>query len=207
MDALEKAGTEHGFRGDDVDGVEVWELREQLVISRPEAIRVGHAIGHREDDARQRARTLPGVWFGRGGDDELTQAVLVARTCRSQPPLVSNERGGQKRCLLKQLFCATVGIPVLLELGAQVAVEVSDAAAEPPHEVVQVQHFRNETGPDLKRRSDPLVYKTAGDRSEDHFPLKSVEQTRRYGYTARRAPRTSRPACPSSAERLRVAAA
>ena len=84
MDALEKAGTEHGFGGDDVDGVEVRELREQLVISRPEAIRVGDAIGHRDDDARQRSRTLPGVWFGRGCDDELTQPVLVARTCRSQ---------------------------------------------------------------------------------------------------------------------------
>ena len=155
------------------------ELREQLVISRPEAIRVGDPVSHGHDDTRQRSRRRPDLRVGSGCDEQLTKPVLVARTCRRQARLVRVERGRQKRGLLEEFFRTTISVPVPLELLAEVPIEVGNAPAEASNEVVQIEHLRKKTGPDVKRRCDAFVDQTAGNGAEDHFPFEGVEQRRR----------------------------
>ena len=157
MEAFEHAGGQHRFGAHEIDRFESGKPGEQIEVSRPQAVGIGDAIGHGDDDPPE--RPCRGVRRQHGAE-----RVLVQRVGGGGTRLVGAERGGQKDRLLQQLLRAAIDVAIRLELVAEVALEIVDRAAQPTDEIVEREHLGDQPGPDLEGRREPFVDQTARHR-------------------------------------------
>ena len=102
-------GAQHGVGRDDVDPLDEGQAGEQVEVGGPEAVRVGGAIGHRDDDVPQRP-------CRRHVEQQAAQAVFVHRAGGRHPGLVAAEGGRQEPRLAEQAFGPAVGVRLRLEI-------------------------------------------------------------------------------------------
>ena len=75
---FEKSGSQHRLGAHEIELLEPGQARQQIEVRRPEAVGIGQAIGHRDDDAPQRTRPTE-----RSRAAQSAQRVLRRRSLRA----------------------------------------------------------------------------------------------------------------------------
>jgi hypothetical protein len=169
IEPLDEAGRENRLRAEQVDLLESREAGQQVEVGGPEAVRIGEAIGDRDDDPSRRSDAC-------FSDERFTQPVLVAVSSLDDARFVLAIRSSEKRRLLQQARRPPVRVLFFLELVAKIALEILDTAAETAHLVVQRQHLGHERGTHVVRQRQTTSHDGPTGRREQHFTLERRQQ-------------------------------
>ncbi len=157
----------------DDDTSKCLESADQIEIRRPQATGIGRMVGDRDDHLVKWQRGLT-------GEQAPCQLMFVNASALTRRTFVRQKRQTQKTRLVDEAFAATVGPPLDTEFVEDRSRKVAHTTLPPPQFIVEVEHGRNQSGPQLERPDEirPRRENAVDSVLEQHEPFDPAQPAR-----------------------------